>query len=117
MARITDPSRDLLFGPLALQTGLINQSQVVAAFHTGTLDQGRSLADHLVALGHVDATQRAAIEALAALHIAKHGDAERSLEVCRGDLKLLAQVRAPAAPAPGRGPARRPAPLILAPGR
>jgi hypothetical protein len=34
--RTTDPSRDLLFGLLALQTGLINQVQLVAAFHAWT---------------------------------------------------------------------------------
>ena len=31
-----DPARDLLFGLLALQTGLINQAQLVAAFHAWT---------------------------------------------------------------------------------
>jgi eukaryotic-like serine/threonine-protein kinase len=43
--------RDLLFGLLALQNGLIQQAQLVAAFHAWTCDKSRSLADHLVALG------------------------------------------------------------------
>jgi hypothetical protein len=74
-----DPSRDLLFGLLALQIGLINQAQLVAAFQAWTLDKARSLADQLITLGHLNAVQRAAVEAIAALHIAKHGDVERSL--------------------------------------
>ena len=57
--------RHLLFGLLALQTGLIQQAQLVAAFHAWTCDKGRSLADHLMALGHLNAPQRAAVEALA----------------------------------------------------
>jgi hypothetical protein len=40
--------RHLLFGLLALQTGLIQQAQLVAAFHAWTCDKSRSLADHLV---------------------------------------------------------------------
>ena len=53
MPPTTDAARDLLFGLLALQTGLINQGQLVAAFHAWTCDKSRSLADHLVALGHL----------------------------------------------------------------
>jgi hypothetical protein len=36
MPRPIDPARDLLFGLLALQTGLINQAQLMAAFHGWT---------------------------------------------------------------------------------
>jgi hypothetical protein len=36
--------RQLLFGLLALQNGLINQVQLVAAFQAWTLDKARSLA-------------------------------------------------------------------------
>jgi serine/threonine-protein kinase len=74
-----DPSRDLLFGLLALQNGLINQAQLVAAFQAWTLDKARALADHLIALGHLTGAQQAVIEAMADLHIAKHGDLARSL--------------------------------------
>jgi eukaryotic-like serine/threonine-protein kinase len=74
-----NPSRDLLFGLLALQNGLINQVQLVAAFQAWTLDKARALADHLISLGHLNDPQRAVVEAMAELHIAKHGDAERSL--------------------------------------
>ncbi len=72
--------RHLLFGLLALQTGLIQQSQLVAAFHAWTCDKSRPLADHLIDLGHMSAAQRSAVEALAALHVESHGgDVEKSL--------------------------------------
>ena len=71
--------RHLLFGLLALQNGLINQAQLVAAFQAWTLDKARALADHLLALGHLNEAQRAAVEAMADLHVAKHGDLQRSL--------------------------------------
>src|SRR6516165_9202052 len=70
----------LLFGLLALQVGLIDQAQLVAAFHAWTRDKARPLADHLGALGHLDDEQRGLVEALAAQHLKKHdGDAEKSL--------------------------------------
>src|SRR5262245_40865166 len=71
--------RNLLFGLLALQNGLINQGQLVAAFQAWTLDKARALADHLISLGHLDAAERAAVEAMAALHVRKYGDVEQSL--------------------------------------
>jgi serine/threonine protein kinase/tetratricopeptide (TPR) repeat protein len=75
-----DADRHFLFGLLALQVGLIDQSQLVAAFHAWTRDKARPLADHLRALGHLNLEQRGLVEALAAQHLKKHGgDAERSL--------------------------------------
>ena len=72
--------RDLLFGLLALQVGLIDQSKLVAAFQAWTLDKARSLADHLASLGHLDADQIAAVEGLVALHLKIHGgNPEKSL--------------------------------------
>ena len=71
--------RHLLFGLLALQNGLINQVQLVAGFQAWALDKARGLADHLLALGHLNAAQLAVVEAMADLHVAKHGDVERSL--------------------------------------
>src|SRR5436853_4548429 len=72
--------RNLLFGLLALQVGLINQGQLVAAFQGWTLDKSRPLADHLADRGDLDADDRAAVEALVERHLKKHeGDAERSL--------------------------------------
>jgi serine/threonine-protein kinase len=72
--------RHLLFGLLALQTGIINQGQLVAAFEAWTLDKSRKLADHLEQPGDLDADDRAAIEALVAHHLRRHGgDVEKSL--------------------------------------
>jgi hypothetical protein len=70
---------NLLFGLLALQIGLIDQGQLVAAFQAWTLDKARSLADHLVARGELDSEQRALLEALVTQHVKKHGNAENSL--------------------------------------
>jgi serine/threonine-protein kinase len=72
--------RNLLFGLLALQNGLIDQSKLVAAFQAWTLDKARGLAEHLVARGEFDADDRAAVEALVERHLRKHGgDAQKSL--------------------------------------
>ena len=80
MNRRPDAPRDLLFGLIALQNGLIIQDQLLAAFRAWTLDKGRALADHLVAQGNFDADHRAAVEALVALYLKKHGgSAEQSL--------------------------------------
>jgi serine/threonine protein kinase/tetratricopeptide (TPR) repeat protein len=91
--------RHLLLGLLALQTGLIQPSQLVAAFHAWTDDKSRSLADHLIALGHLSAAQRAVIEALADLHVEAHGgDVARSLVAVpagKSTLESLAAVKDP----------------------
>jgi hypothetical protein len=80
MSRTTDTSRDLLFGLLALQNGLINQAQLVAAFQAWTLDKSESLADHLEARGDLTGAKRMLLEALAEVHLEAHGgDVERSL--------------------------------------
>jgi serine/threonine-protein kinase len=72
--------RDLLFGLLALQNGLIDQVQLVAAFQAWTRDKARPLADHLAARGDLDPDQRAGVEAMVGWHLKKHGgDAARSL--------------------------------------
>src|SRR5271157_3411896 len=82
MHQPTDPSRDLLFGLLALQNGLIDQGALFTAFAAWTRDKARPLADHLVALGHLDAPRRAVVEAIALLHLQAHGgDPEKSLAV------------------------------------
>jgi eukaryotic-like serine/threonine-protein kinase len=80
MSRGNDTSRHLLFGLLALQTGLIDQAALVAAFHAWSQDKARPLADHLVTLGHLDSAHRPLLEGLAAAHLTQHGDdAEKSL--------------------------------------
>ena len=72
--------RDLLFGLLALQNGLIDQGQLVAAFQAWTRDKARPLAEHLADRGDLDPDQQAGVEAMVGLHLKKHGgDAARSL--------------------------------------
>jgi serine/threonine protein kinase/tetratricopeptide (TPR) repeat protein len=87
--------RNLLFGLLALQNGLINQAQLVAAFQAWTLSRARPLADHFIDLGHLNQAQRAVVEAMADLHVGKHGDIERSLAAVsagRSTRESLAQI-------------------------
>ena len=91
--------RNLLFGLLALQTGLIDQGSLFAAFAAWTRDKGRSLADHLIDLGYLDAPRRAAVDAIAGLHVqALGGDPARSLGVLaigRSTRESLARVGGP----------------------
>src|SRR5262249_41997888 len=78
MAAVAD--RHLLFGLLALQNGLINQGQLLAAFQAWTLEKPKSLAGHLEARGDLTSAKRALLEALAEVHLETHGgDVERSL--------------------------------------
>src|SRR5262245_64795568 len=80
MLRTSDPARDLLFGLLALQNGLIDPDRLVLAFRAWTRDKSRALADYLADRGDLDAEDRAAVEALVARHLKRHGgDAEKSL--------------------------------------
>jgi serine/threonine-protein kinase len=70
----------LLFGLLALQNGLIDQGALFTAFTAWARDGSRSLAHHLVALNHLDDARRAAVDAIAAVHVqALGGDVDASL--------------------------------------
>ncbi len=72
--------RHLLFGLLALQNGIINQGQLLAAFQAWTLDKAHSLADHMEARGDLTGARRALLEGLAEVHLEAHGgDAQQSL--------------------------------------
>ena len=68
MSQSTHPSRNLLFGLLALQTGLIDQAALFTAFAAWTRDKSQSLADHLIALGGLDPDDQAAVEVMARRH-------------------------------------------------
>src|SRR5262245_14311580 len=74
MGRPDETARNLLFGLIALQVGLLDQARLVAGFRAWTRDGSKALADHLIALGHLDAERRAAIEAMCAVHWKRHGD-------------------------------------------
>jgi serine/threonine protein kinase/tetratricopeptide (TPR) repeat protein len=72
--------RHLLFGLLALQNGLIDPGDLVAAFQGWTRDMSRPLAEHLESRGDLDRDDRQAVEALVARHLKKHGgDPDKSL--------------------------------------
>jgi eukaryotic-like serine/threonine-protein kinase len=72
--------RNLLFGLLALQVGLVDQERLMAAFRAWAQDKSRAMADYLADHGDLDADDRAAVDALVARHLKKHGgSAEKSL--------------------------------------
>lgn len=97
MSRSAD--RHLLFGLLALQTGLVRQGQLVAAFHAWPADKARTIEDHLVAMGSLDEAQRAAIEALVSLQAQAHGgDVEQgpaSITTSQSTREALASIAEP----------------------
>jgi serine/threonine-protein kinase len=79
MARHDDTPRDLLFGLLALQNGMVSRDQLVAAFGAWTASD-RPMADILVEQGALNPPRRVLLDALAAEHLAAHGnDPEKSL--------------------------------------
>jgi hypothetical protein len=55
-------NRHLIFGMLALQSGLVDQGPLAAAFQAWTRDKARSLAGPLVARGDLDAGACAGLE-------------------------------------------------------
>ncbi len=72
--------RNLLFGLLALQNGLIDQDQLVAAFRVWSRDKSRQIAEYLVDRGDLDTDQRSVVQAMVGLHEKKHGGSpEKSL--------------------------------------
>jgi tRNA A-37 threonylcarbamoyl transferase component Bud32 len=80
MPRRDDAPRDLLFGLLALQNGLVTRDQLAAAVAAWTGAPGRALADLLVEQGALDPAGRDLLLALADRHLRAHGgDPERSL--------------------------------------
>jgi serine/threonine-protein kinase len=99
MPRPLDPSRDLLFGLLALQTGLINQAQLVAAFHAWTQASDRPMAAILAEQGALSTPCVTLVEGLVTEHLRRHGsDLERSLAalgIGRSTRESLAQIGDP----------------------
>ena len=100
MSMPRDPSRDLLFGLLALQNGLIDQGGLFTAFAAWTRDKGRPLADHLAGAAGLDAEDCRAVDAMVARHLTKHGnDVEKSLAAIpagRSTCEGLASIGEPA---------------------
>jgi hypothetical protein len=94
MSRRDDAPRDLLFGLLALQNGLVTRDQLVAAFGAWTCTAGKPLlADVMAGQGALRPEHRLLLDALAKAHLELHGDAERSLsalDVSRSTSESLA---------------------------
>jgi eukaryotic-like serine/threonine-protein kinase len=80
MVRRDDSPRDLLFGLLALQNGMVTTNQLVTAFAVWTVGGGKPMADLLVEQGALTQSRRGLLDALAAEHLSAHGgDPEKSL--------------------------------------
>jgi WD40 repeat protein/tRNA A-37 threonylcarbamoyl transferase component Bud32 len=77
---VSAAERQLLFGLMALQNGLVDQATLVAAFQAWSRDKGRAMADILIDRGALDADDRRLVEAMVEHHLRKHGsDPERSV--------------------------------------
>ena len=86
----TPADHNLLFGLLALQNGMIDQSALVAAFHAWTRDKTRSIAHALLDQGAIDADDRTLLDGLVAKHLKRHGDdVEKSLAAIPARRSLL----------------------------
>ena len=80
MLRRDETPRDLLFGLLALQVGLIDQDQLVAAFGAWSRARGKALAEILVDRGSIDEESRSLLASMAEKQLKLHGgDVEKSL--------------------------------------
>jgi hypothetical protein len=80
MARVDDGPRDLLFGLLALQSGMVTRDQLVAAFAVWNASGGRALPDLLAEQAKLGGDEQALLAALVENHLKRHGnDPERSL--------------------------------------
>ena len=79
MARIDD-GRNLLFGILALQNGLVDQADLVGGFQNWAKDRSRAFSEVLIERGSLSEEGRVLLDGLVRMHLEKHGgDPERSL--------------------------------------
>src|SRR5262249_46589673 len=69
----SDAPRDLLFGLLALQNGMVTRDQLVMAFTVWTAAPGKALADLLAEQGALRPEHRPLLDALADAHVKLHG--------------------------------------------
>jgi WD40 repeat protein/serine/threonine protein kinase len=90
MARRTDGTRDLLFGLFALQRGLIDPAQLVAAFETWCTTKEEKLAEVLLRQGAVDQSVCVLVEGLAARQLEEEEWASQGI----GDSATVAYVGA-----------------------
>ena len=94
-----DVPRDMLFGLLALQNGMVTRDQLVAAFGAWTAAPGKPLADLLAGQGALRPEHRPLLDALVEAHLKIHGgDPEKSLaalELNRSTRESLAAAGGP----------------------
>jgi serine/threonine-protein kinase len=83
MGARVEADRDLLFGILALQNGLIEQADLIAAFQRWTKERSRSMAQVLVERGALSSEDRAMLEGLVRRHVEKQAGEE---ERCAADI-------------------------------
>ena len=65
--------RNLLFGLLALQSGLATRDQLIEAMHAWMLERDTPLGDLLCRRGVLDGDDQADIEKLVGKHLKRHG--------------------------------------------
>ncbi|MGO9468109.1 MAG: protein kinase domain-containing protein [Isosphaeraceae bacterium] len=99
MPRRDSALRELLFGILALQNGMISRDQLVAGFSVWTAGGGRAMAEILAEQRALAPEHRSLLEALVLAHLKLHeGNAEKSLaalEVKPSTLESLARIGGP----------------------
>ncbi len=72
-----EADRDLLFGILALQNGLIEQADLIAAFQCWTKERSRPMARILVERGALTQADRAMLEGLVHRHVEKQAGEDK----------------------------------------
>ncbi|HET6462741.1 MAG TPA: hypothetical protein VFH33_02990 [Candidatus Krumholzibacteria bacterium] len=75
----SDLRRELLFGLVAHQNGLVNEDRLVESFQAWARDPSQSFGDYLEASGHLNPNRREAIAILVARELVRH---RGSLEAC-----------------------------------
>src|SRR5258707_749349 len=76
--RAVELDRNLLFGVLALQTKVIDASQLAEAGTAWAARKDASLADLLIERGWITPEERVAIDHLIAIRLRRHGDDPRT---------------------------------------
>ncbi|MGO9923453.1 MAG: hypothetical protein ACLQIB_53225, partial [Isosphaeraceae bacterium] len=71
MARRDDISRDLLFGLIALERGLVDSGQLVAAFENWSGVRDRTMGEIFVAQGVLDEAARGLVDGLTKSRLAQ----------------------------------------------
>jgi len=94
-----ESDRNLLFGILALQNGLIEQPDLIAAFQCWSKERSCPMAQVLVERGALTEADRAMLDGLVRRHVEKHGgDAELSLAAVPAPSALAEDLRRAAGP-------------------